>query len=1364
MLGAERTAEAQHNTKTGGKGAEVSPATGRLSASSALDAVNATERLLCGDGAVHGTAVAEGLAITGRRAATLLEPGHGPDRAAPGTAAAVPWVDHRLRPTTAGASTRAAFELVAADAQEAVDHCVVAHHLASALGRPGLCTIDRHTALGLSLVRLPDRGAAGPSSGVSPSSPDDLEATTSLPSDLVVKAAERSFAAVSKRLGRERGVITTHGASDARLMLIADGEQFHRAVAMSTVLRDAGVACGVVGVALVRPFPERVVRESIEDIELIAVVQPGSARDGHSELHAAVRAMVRDDERVIHRLPLGDDGEFRLSVELAEILDLPSDGPLPVPGSDDGPSAGNGLSFAFAPGGSYGDRVLLDLAALLGNLGQIELARPSTFPTRTARLVVANQLGREVDEGRVDLLFVAHPSAPGVLEGTRDLEALDERSSLILFTAGKTPGSAWRGLDDSQRRVIVARRPRLFWLSSSSLSFDETTSVEAAHWALQGALIAASPGIGELSGRSGDPIDALADLDSPAGPTDLETNWLRRGAKALRAFDLESIAAGSDEPEPTFQPGTDLPRMPAAVEDVPQETRDRWRLALRHFHLTGEGALSASDPIDAVPLRPDVLGAVARASDPWHRYPLVFLDGQKTESIIPLRELLDGAVQSASEGGSPLAMLDRFLPAIVRSADRVLERCTGRASVAEVLNQALERLEEGVDVSQAGSKALAEDVARFKKALPSFGSLLALDQQTLPTILLETFTAGRQSRRDSYREEIVGLLDRIDGLLQLDDSHSPEGRTPEALASTLATGGDFLDPAALSKNLPTHQGSKRMATARRARIEAATATLRDWLESSPEAPEVVLVRAPSPLEFEAPAGCRIVQHAEGLEAAIGVFDGLAEGMVATVQAVRIVRLEVDDRYDPERHDRVIERVDWQSFTTEEMFLLPAVVVLETGRRLRGSSLSSLSVLLRSGRPVQVVVSESTSELQWGESHDALAGYHPGLGYLAVAHREAFVLQSTLARPRHLIAGLQQMATMLNPAVALVAVPSWQSPVSPWLQLVAAQQSRTTPCFHYDPLAGETWAERFDLEDNPQVELPWPTHEVSFVDETGANATRDEAFTFAHAAAVDPAYGSHFRVIPPEAWADDQVEVAEYLARPPAEQRRQVPYLWVVTETGELARAVLTRELAFACRDRMRAWRILQELAGLHNEYARRAAEQATEQARADAERQRLEAEATHAEQVEQVRSGAAGEAMDRLVAVLMDLDSVPGAAVRMPSVAPPTPEAATAPSPEAAAEPAPVVEEEDEEDVSFTDPYINSVLCTTCDECTNLNPRMFVYNVDRQAVIADVTAGTFEQLVKAAEKCPARCIHPGAPRAGDATVTDELVARAKPFN
>jgi len=80
--------------------------------------------------------------------------------------------------------------------------------------------------------------------------------------------------------------------------------------------------------------------------------------------------------------------------------------------------------------------------------------------------------------------------------------------------------------------------------------------------------------------------------------------------------------------------------------------------------------------------------------------------------------------------------------------------------------------------------------------------------------------------------------------------------------------------------------------------------------------------------------------------------------------------------------------------------------------------------------------------------------------------------------------------------------------------------------------------------------------------------------------------------------------------------------------------------------------------------------------------------------------------------------------------------------------------------MGFDEAYIDSDLCTTCNECTNLNGRMFQYNADKQAFITDTNAGTFEELVKAAELCPAECIHPGAPRPDDATATPDMLARA----
>jgi ferredoxin len=438
-------------------------------------------------------------------------------------------------------------------------------------------------------------------------------------------------------------------------------------------------------------------------------------------------------------------------------------------------------------------------------------------------------------------------------------------------------------------------------------------------------------------------------------------------------------------------------------------------------------------------------------------------------------------------------------------------------------------------------------------------------------------------------------------------------------------------------------------------------------------------------------------------------------------------------------------------------------VVESAERLKGRALASFSELLRSGRPVQVVVIDQASGVGAGEAWESLSGYHPGLGYVAVAHREALVVQSTLGDPGHLAEGLRRMATATVPSAAFVAVPSWEATVPPWVQLAGARHGRATPCFVYDADAGATWAERFDLSGNPQPENAWPVHRVDYVDHSDAEGTLDEAFTFAHAVAADAAYRKQFRVIPARAWSDEQIELAAWLAAGEVERRRRVPFVWIVGDDGLLARAIVTRELAFACRDRRRAWRILQELAGTDNEYAHRAAEAARQQALVEAERARDELDAAHAEELARVRGEAGAEAVDRIVALLLNLDSAPIAtAAPTPAPAADAP-VAEAPVAEAPAEEAGVEEPEEDEVLGFDEPYITSVLCTTCQECININPRLFRYNENKQAVIADAAAGTFEQLVRAAEKCPARCIHTGVPRDDDSTATDEMIERAQRF-
>jgi pyruvate-ferredoxin/flavodoxin oxidoreductase len=59
---------------------------------------------------------------------------------------------------------------------------------------------------------------------------------------------------------------------------------------------------------------------------------------------------------------------------------------------------------------------------------------------------------------------------------------------------------------------------------------------------------------------------------------------------------------------------------------------------------------------------------------------------------------------------------------------------------------------------------------------------------------------------------------------------------------------------------------------------------------------------------------------------------------------------------------------------------------------------------------------------------------------------------------------------------------------------------------------------------------------------------------------------------------------------------------------------------------------------------------------------------------------------------------------------------------------------------------------------------MFAYNGAKQAELKDATAGTFQQLVLAAERCPVSIIHPGTPLNDKEKDLEKWTKRAARFN
>ncbi|HPO15865.1 MAG TPA: 2-oxoacid:acceptor oxidoreductase family protein [Candidatus Hydrogenedentes bacterium] len=81
----------------------------------------------------------------------------------------------------------------------------------------------------------------------------------------------------------------------------------------------------------------------------------------------------------------------------------------------------------------------------------------------------------------------------------------------------------------------------------------------------------------------------------------------------------------------------------------------------------------------------------------------------------------------------------------------------------------------------------------------------------------------------------------------------------------------------------------------------------------------------------------------------------------------------------------------------------------------------------------------------------------------------------------------------------------------------------------------------------------------------------------------------------------------------------------------------------------------------------------------------------------------------------------------------------------------------------YVPPRIDSEKCTTCEECVNINSNIFAYDNRRKAYIKDPHGGPYKHLVRAAEKCSEKIIHPGFPADRSEKGIARLIEKAKKF-
>lgn len=1283
------------------------PGRAELVACSVATAVNRTEAALCGTGAVTSVAAAQGAIVAGGRAAVLLDT-HNTNHTALGKGGIGAWVVHRRCCADSGNRTGFAFQLLATDAQQAVDHCLVAHRLAAHIGRPGLCELDPGLADELALVHVPTDAE-----GLKQVDVDGTAAGS------VLAAAQEAFATVSSWTGRPCWPVLRHGPESARYVLVVVGAAWAQACAAAQLLSVDGVDCAVVGLTQLQPVPAEELRNAIGDADAVAVLQQTCSPDGLADVVRA--AWQHDGEGLVLEVespvegPVENPGPGELAQALLQSFELPHRAP-PAEATVQVPA----LALGAVPAGAWADGLLLEVATRLATApgddgndhpGLVRLQIPEI-----STLSIGPAWHQRLPE-QLDVLVVAHHS----LLDLASAQHLRAGGAVLILSEAPCDGPI-PALPMETRVAFQAAGIRVLWLPSAvtgPVDDDARLQYEAA------AVLASC---NQVFAREG--------LETARGatPTSDAESWLAG---------LEGVSA-----LPEMGPVGDTTALPLMPEAPEVDAESAWIEAVRRFHVTGRGAVSAAEPVRGLPLRPWSLAPLLTEEAATNRYPAVVegndllpfidvartgIDGIDGELLQQQKSRLAVAMTAHAGGGTPRALVDVYAEA--------------RTDFAASL-----------DLSPAAATALTAELDELGTRLSPKAAVIGLGQDTLMVLLARAVAHARRDRIRTFQEDVRRLAQRLDERLSIDADLDGTRRTPDELSASLG-GALQIDIPNLAKQLKVRRGSQRLGEPRRQRLTATLEHLRRFVDPDTQRlPHAVLLHPQHIDPGGIPDGITVVTHDVGMEAATGYFEASTRDLVELFRAVRTARLEVEDRYVP-AHDAVLKRMDWQALEPEELAILPPVFVLESAERVR-RDMSALSRLLRSGRPLHLIVLDRSAAMEAEANAAGLAVTHPDLGYLAVAHHDALVLQASLSLPGQLYDGLGLVADSLRPSVAVVSVPDWAGMTAPWAQLTAARYGRGTLDMLYNPDRGDRWSERFELASNPQSDELWPLVTVEALDGAGSRIEQSDAFTFAHAAAQSPRCRHAFRVIPTEAWTAEQLPIDEYLALATSARARRVPYLWVIANDGRLQRAVMTREMAYACGDRQRQWHTLQQLGGHRNEDVQRTEASVGHQA-------------PHEAGIEALRQDVAREAIGKLVNALLSKDGAAMPAILAgvagkgeilpPAVAadkPPAVEGPAAGQEPAAEQPAATPADE----VELGEGYIDSPMCTSCHDCISMNPRMFQYDGNKQAILADASAGTYAQLVKAAEACPARCIIPGAPRDGDNTATPALIKRARKFS
>ncbi|MES9870943.1 MAG: ferredoxin, partial [Sedimenticola sp.] len=706
-----------------------------------------------------------------------------------------------------------------------------------------------------------------------------------------------------------------------------------------------------------------------------------------------------------------------------------------------------------------------------------------------------------------------------------------------------------------------------------------------------------------------------------------------------------------------------------------------------------------------------------------------------------------------------------------------IEVCDDGALVAEVQTQeAIDKMEQDwafwldlpttnsdfiriddLDEKIGALETLLLDKSNYESLVSGDGACLGCGEKTAIHLFTGTVTALMQPRIKKHLAEIDDVINRLETHVRLKlaegmdlsniaavndavESHQDSDLTLTDLSATLNDETQPVDPKWLKwvtqvleklRHLKwlytdgkTNRGRANMG------IINATGCTSVWGSTFPYNP------------YPFPWTSHLFQDSPSV--ALGIFEGHMAKMAEGFKVLRQAKLELEGKYSEQDHAAFFTYFGWKDFSDEEWLLCPPVVSVGGDGAMYDIGFQNLSRALASGVPVKVLVLDTqvysntggqacTSGFvgqvadmsPYGKAWKGKTEIRKEMGIIGMAHRTSYVLQSSVANVTHMLEGYIDGLNSRRPALFNIYTTCQpEHGVGDDMskhQAKLALESRAYPMFKYNPDDGVTFQDCCDIEGNPAMDDDWPMYKIPYLDEKGKEAKLEAPMTFADFALTEGRFRKHFRKAPQETWNDDMVQLHEFLDLDEEDRDGKFPYIWAVDSKNRLMRVLVAQEIVRSTEERRDFWHQLKSLAGVDQVVD---LEAVANQAKADMA-QKL---------TTSLLAMAGGGDLSALTDMAVPANGGNGSGGN----------GAAAPG-------------------DYEPVWIETPECTACDECIEIAPKVFQYNDDKMAVVVDPKGGTFKDIVKAAEKCTAGCLHPGTPWNANEKDLEKLLKRAEKY-